>query len=179
VPEIATSERIEGVKIVTLTPFADERGRFLETFRKEWFPERPWNNVQGNRSDSKKGVLRGLHFHHHQIDYWTLLAGRVRVGLYDLRASSPTRGRGQMLEMTADEPRGVFIPVGVAHGFLALEDSTLTYVVDNYYDAGDEHGVAWNDREIGLDWGIEAPILSPRDRNNRPLAELDPGLLPL
>ena len=175
---VRESDRIAGVKIVTLTAFADERGRFLETFRRAWFPERAWDHVQANRSDSRRGVLRGLHYHFHQVDYWYLVSGRIRVGLYDLRRASATRGAGEVLEMGMEEPIGVFVPVGVAHGFVALEDSTLTYLVDEYYDASDEHGVAWNDPDIALDWGIADPVLSPRDLANPRLREIPQDALP-
>jgi len=178
VAEITESTRIAGVKLARLTMFADSRGRFVETFRKTWFPERSWDAVQGNRSDSKRGVLRGLHYHFRQIDYWYLVSGSIRVGLYDLRQSSPTRGHGQVLDITETDPRGVFVPVGVAHGFLAVEDSTLTYLVDNYYDDTDEFGVAWNDPDIGLDWGIADPVLSPRDLKNPRLRDIPPDRLP-
>jgi len=178
VADVRESTLITGVKTVELASFSDERGRFLETFRKEWFPERSWEAIQANRSDSKKGVLRGLHFHRQQVDYWVLAEGRVRVGLYDLRVSSPTRGQAESFELRAEIPQGVFIPVGVAHGFLALEDSTLTYLIDNYYDAGDEFGVAWDDPALGIPWDIRRPVLSPRDRANPRLDEIPLDQLP-
>lgn len=166
-PHLKESSQISGVLIAQLRSFADERGRFMETFRSEWFPQRSWNILQSNRSDSKAGVLRGLHFHHHQVDYWYVARGMVRVGLVDLRPFSPTHLQTQTIEMGELNEVGLFIPIGVAHGFLALTDATLTYVVDNYYDGGkDEHGVAWNDPEIALDWGVTNPILSGRDAAN-------------
>ena len=164
---IEESNEIQGVQIVRLRPFADERGRFMETFRKAWFPQRSWDILQMNRSDSQAGVLRGLHYHHHQVDYWCVVRGMIRAGLVDLRPSSPTYRHTQTIEMGELNEVGLFIPIGVAHGFVALQDATLTYVVDNYYDNGrDEHGVAWNDPDLGLDWGITQPILSRRDANN-------------
>lgn len=165
-PEINESKLIKDVQIVTLKAFADDRGRFIETFRKAWFPQRTWERIQTNRSDSKAGVLRGLHFHHHQVDYWYVPRGTIRVGLCDLRPSSPTFMATQTLEIGDDNQVGVFIPVGVAHGFFALTDATLTYLVDNYYDGDDEHGVAWNDPDLGVAWGAENPLLSPRDAQN-------------
>ena len=176
--QIVPLDAVHGVKTAHLRVFGDSRGRFLETFRKEWFPERSWDIVQANRSDSAAGVLRGLHYHFHQVDYWTVLRGRIRVGLYDLRRSSPTHGAGAVLEMSEDDPAGLFIPVGVAHGFLGITDCSLAYLVDNYYDDTDEHGVAWNDPDIGLDWGIAEPVLSDRDRANRPLRGISPDELP-
>lgn len=178
-PEIIESNTIAGVYIAHLRPFADERGRFMETFRKEWFPQRTWDIVQSNRSDSKAGVLRGLHYHHHQIDYWNVLKGRILVGLADLRHSSPTYLRTQTLEMAEDSAIGLFIPVGVAHGFLALTDATLLYIVDNYYNGDDEHGVAWDDPQLAVDWKIATtPTLSPRDAANPHLKNIVSELLP-
>jgi dTDP-4-dehydrorhamnose 3,5-epimerase len=179
-PEITESECIAGVYVVKLRPFADERGRFMETFRKEWFPQRTWEIVQTNRSDSKAGVLRGLHYHDQQVDYWIVLRGHIRVGLADLRRSSPTHLRTQTLEMDEGSALGLFIPVGVAHGFLALTDATLLYIVDNYYEGGqDEHGVAWDDPDLCIEWGNStAPVLSPRDATNPRLKDTAAEILP-
>ncbi len=177
-PHIQESTIIKDVQIVILKPFPDERGRFMETFRKEWFPQRSWEIIQVNRSDSKTGVLRGLHYHFHQVDYWYLVAGKIRAGLYDVRAGSPTYGAAQTIEMDEDNPIGIFIPVGVAHGFVTLTQATLTYVVDNYYDGEDEHGVAWNDPDIAMPWGVEYPLISPRDVVNPFLKDIPPHELP-
>ncbi|NJN81439.1 MAG: dTDP-4-keto-6-deoxy-D-glucose epimerase [Caldilineaceae bacterium] len=148
-------DKIADVKLAQLRVFSDERGRFTEFFRKEWFPQRSWDRVQTNRSDSYASVLRGLHFHHHQVDYWCAVAGRLRVGLADLRPDSPTFGAVAAFEIGGDSQTGVFIPTGVAHGFLALTDATLCYVVDNYYDGEDEWGIAWNDPDPGHSVGCE------------------------
>ena len=164
--EIVASTQLNGVKFAQLRAFGDERGRFLETFRKNWFPERGWEIVQTNRSDSKAGVLRGLHYHFHQVDYWVCVAGRIRVGLADLRRGSPTFGASEALEIGGEHQIGVFIPSGVAHGFYALTDATLTYIVDNYYDGADELGVAWDDPTLAVPWDADQPILSGRDRQN-------------
>jgi len=164
--EIVESSRILGVKIVKLKAFGDERGRFLETFRKDWFPERTWDIVQTNRSDSRAGVLRGLHYHFRQVDYWYVPRGRIRVGLADLRRTSPTFGASEAIEIGEHNECGVFIPCGVAHGFYALTDATLTYLVDNYYDGSDEFGVAWDDPDLAVPWEVSEPILSGRDRVN-------------
>ncbi len=170
--EIIESSRIAGVKIVRLKVFRDERGRFLETFRKEWFPERTWSIVQTNRSDSRAGVLRGLHYHFHQVDYWYVAQGRIRVGLADLRKDSPTFGASETVEMGEQNEYGLYIPSGVAHGFYALTDATLIYLVDNYYDGGDEFGVAWDDPDLAVPWNVRTPILSARDRANPRLQEI-------
>ncbi len=177
-PHIEESSAIKDVQIVTLKIFGDERGRFMETFRKEWFPQRSWDIVQTNRSDSQAGVLRGLHYHFKQVDYWYVMAGQIRAGLVDLRPGSPTYGATQTIEMGEEYQLGVFIPVGVAHGFVALTDVTLTYIVDNYYDSRDEFGVAWNDPEIGLSWGVDSPLVSPRDSANPLLKAISPEQMP-
>ena len=167
-PIITELPAIPGILLVELRPFADERGRFTETFRKEWFPQRDWQQLQSNRSDSRAGVLRGLHYHYGQIDYWYLADGRIRVGLADLRRASTTFRHTATLDMDAADFRGLYIPSGVAHGFLALTNVTLFYTVDNYYDGGrDEFGLAWNDPEIVVDWQAPAPpVVSDRDAGN-------------
>lgn len=165
-PQIKESPLIKDVQIVTLTSFGDERGRFMETFRKEWFPQRSWEIVQSNRSDSRAGILRGLHYHFKQVDYWYVVNGKIRAGLFDMRPHSPTYGATQTIEMGEENQLGLFIPIGVAHGFVTLTDATLTYIVDNYYDSYDEFGVAWNDPEVGLAWGVESPVVSGRDAAN-------------
>ncbi|MGL4649405.1 MAG: dTDP-4-dehydrorhamnose 3,5-epimerase family protein [Caldilineaceae bacterium] len=177
--EILASPLIAGVKFAHLRPFADERGRFLETFRKEWFPERSWETVQTNRSDSRQGVLRGLHYHFHQVDYWYVPHGRIRVGMADLRRSSPTFGASQAIEIGDHNQVGIFIPCGVAHGFFALTDATLTYLVDNYYNGADELGVAWDDPDLAVPWQLHGPpLLSPRDRTNPLLRAIPPDKMP-
>ncbi len=159
---------IPGVLLVELRPFADDRGRFTETFRKEWFPQRSWASLQMNRSDSHAGVLRGLHYHFDQVDYWYLASGRIRVGLAALRRSSPSFRCTETIALDAADNRGLYIPSGVAHGFLALTDVTLFYVVDNYYDGGrDEFGLAWDDPDVAVPWMPPAPpVLSGRDAAN-------------
>lgn len=175
---IRESETIAGVYVVDLDTFADERGRFMETFRKEWFPQRPWEHVQTNRSDSRQGVLRGLHYHFRQADYWYVVQGEIRAGLFDIRPESPTYRASQVVTMGGGRQIGLFIPTGVAHGFAALTNVTLTYVVDQYYDKSDEYGVAWDDPTAALDWGLEEPILSERDANNPHLDAISAGDLP-
>jgi dTDP-4-dehydrorhamnose 3,5-epimerase len=177
--QIEESTAISGVYITRLRAFGDERGQFMETFRKEWFPQRSWDIVQTNRSDSQAGVLRGLHYHHKQVDYWYVLAGRIRAGLVDLRPHSPTYRATQTVEMGETNNVGLFIPIGVAHGFVALTAVTLTYIVDNYYNGADELGVAWNDPALQLDWQLTAPpTLSARDAANPLLTNIPPADLP-
>ena len=170
---------IDGVMTVSLEAFGDDRGRFMETFRKEWFPQVTWDRLQSNRSDSSAGILRGLHYHFRQVDYWCVTRGLIRVGLVDLRRSSPTYLASATLDMGGDNLLGLFIPEGVAHGFAALTDCTLIYIVNNYYDGGaDEFGIAWNDPRANIDWGVTEPALSRRDQNNPLIADIPPHAQP-
>jgi dTDP-4-dehydrorhamnose 3,5-epimerase len=100
------------------------------------------------------------------------------VVLHDLRDGSPTDGGTLMLEMGEADGRGVFIPPGVAHGFAARTDLTITYLVDQYYNPADELGVAWDDPAIKADWGVATPILSDRDRQNPRRADIPAGRQP-
>ncbi len=177
-PIIRESDQISGVFIVDLTTHADDRGRFTEIFRKEWFPTLQWDSVQSNRSESSPGVLRGLHYHHKQVDYWYVMRGTIRAGLADLRQSSPTYLSSQMVELSDRSDLGLLIPTGVAHGFSALSKATLIYIVDHYYDGNDEYGVLWNDPALGIDWGISDPILSSRDQQNPVFADIPAEDLP-
>jgi dTDP-4-dehydrorhamnose 3,5-epimerase len=171
------SERIRGVYIVPMKRFADDRGYFFESFRRGWIPGIR-DMVQGNVSFSKAGVLRGMHYHLRQADFWLVPSGRVRAALCDLRVSSPTRGASEMLDMGEKNPVGLYIPKGVAHGFHALADSFMTYLVDEYYDNSDERGVRWDDPALELSWGAERPIVSDRDQKNPSLADIPAADLP-
>lgn len=164
-PDISSSPQIHGVVIVTPDVHGDTRGRFVETYRRSWFPLGR-EMVQGSRSDKEAGALVGLHYHLHQADYWYVPKGRARVVLHDLRAGSPTDANTLILEIGEHDDRGIFIPPGVAHGFTAVSDMTLTYLVDGYYNPDDELGVAWDDPTVGADWGVTAPVMSERDRTN-------------
>lgn len=176
---IEAIEKIDGAQIARLRAFEDERGRFMETFRREWFPQRSWEKMQINRSESRVDVLRGLHYHHHQVDYWHVPQGRLQAALVDIRKDSPTYLNSFVVEMGEQNEIGLFIPVGVAHGFIAITDVMLIYTVDNYFYGGaDEQGVAWNDPAFNLDWGISTPILSERDSNNPLLKDIAKEELP-
>ncbi len=172
--------QIDGVYTVPIRAFEDDRGRFMETFRKEWFPWINWTNVQHNRSDSKAGVVRGLHYHKNQVDYWYVTHGVVRAALVDLRPSSNTYRMTATVEIGDGDGHntGLFIPVGVAHGFAALTDCTLMYIVNNYYDGSDEYGVLWNDPALNLDWGVADAIVSERDAANPLLKDINAANLP-
>ena len=184
---------IEGVRIGRLVRHEDGRGAFREAWRASAFGAldpaetgptaevaagRPPRFVQLNLSSSSAGVLRGLHCHRHQLDYWVVVRGRAFVALVDVRGAlaGGTAPVVETREMGADE--WVVIPAGVAHGFLALEPLDLLYLVTDEYDGSDELGFAWDDPAAGVPWPTDlstpdgAPILSDRDRSNPSLAEL-------
>lgn len=181
--EVVSATTIPGVIARPLLVHGDERGCFVETFRQEWFPGAP-PMLQGNRSDSVAGVLRGLHFHRRQADYWYVPRGVILVALADLRLGSPTEGAVSVFRIGDGHPLGVYIPPGVAHGYLSLTDCTMTYLVDRTYDPTDELGVTWDDPDLAIDWPLgaahglpERPILSGRDQKNPKVSELDPAQL--
>lgn len=155
---------IEGVVIEPLQRFADERGAFTEWARFSAFPH---ELKQANHSHSAAGVLRGLHYHRNQADLWYVVRGRAQVALADLR--HPPKARTHLFTMDGDDPHIAYIPPGVAHGFLALTDLDLIYLVSQEFDGSDEHGIAWNDPELAIGWATTDPIISERDRSNEPL----------
>ncbi len=175
--KVYESDRIADVILVEPQFFGDDRGRFLETYRRSWFPLGR-EMVQSSRSDKSAGTLVGLHYHFHQADYWYVVSGRAQVVLHDLRLGSKTQGTTLEIEAGAENEIGIFIPPGVAHGFAAVTDMTLTYLVDNYYNPSDELGVAWNDPEIGADWKVTSPVYSDRDAKNPLKKDIEPYLLP-
>jgi dTDP-4-dehydrorhamnose 3,5-epimerase len=175
---------IAGVEWGSLSPVRDDRGAFREIWRASNFRLTPSNAgssqarfSQANLSTSAAGVLRGLHYHRRQLDYWMVVAGRVFVALVDVR-SALRGGEAQVetRELSADDT--VTIPIGVAHGFLALEPTQLLYLVTNEYDGTDELGFAWDDPAVAVPWPLASsttdirPILSDRDRANPPLGEV-------
>jgi len=171
------SETIIDVVVVEPDVHGDRRGRFVETYRREWLPKGR-EMVQANRSEKQAGSLVGLHYHLHQADYWYVLRGCARVVLHDLRTGSPTDRATLTLELTEEIDRGLFIPPGVAHGFSAMSDLLLVYLVDGYYNPADELGLAWDDPEVGADWGVADPVLSDRDLANPLRSDLPPALRP-
>ena len=181
---------LPGVRFGRIQRHEDSRGAFREVWRASTFGAlRPAETgsaagaharfVQANLSSSAAGVLRGLHYHRRQLDYWVVASGRAFVALVDVRPLIDRSGPIAIVEtreLGADE--WVVIPRGVAHGFLALEPLELLYLVTNEYDGTDELGFAWDDPAVGVPWPHLAntpdgrPILSDRDRSNPPLAEL-------
>ncbi len=176
-PRFEASEAIADVLDIRPDVHGDERGRFVETYRRSWLPLGR-EMVQANRSEKAAGAVVGLHYHLHQADYWYVLRGTARVVLHDLRQGSPTEGATSVLDLDGTEDRGLFIPPGVAHGFASLTDVLLWYLVDGYYNPADELGLAWDDPAVGADWGVVDPVLSARDRANPTRDRIAPELRP-
>lgn len=180
--KVTESGVIAGVWHVEPVVHTDERGCFVETYRRAWFPNGR-EMLQANRGDRAAGCVVGLHYHLHQADYWYVPFGLARVVLHDLREGSATAGATECFDLGvrpdgANDHRGVFIPPGVAHGFASLTDMTITYLVDGYYNATDELGVAWDDPDIAADWGVQNPVLSARDRANPRRADIAAAVRP-
>jgi dTDP-4-dehydrorhamnose 3,5-epimerase len=169
------------VRFGRLERHADERGSFRELWRESAFGDlaaagtgrQGARFVQANVSSSNAGVLRGLHYHRRQLDYWVVAAGRVFVALVDVRPvlANPSASPG-LETRELGENEWVVIPSGVAHGFCAIQATDLLYLVTNEYDGTDELGFAWDDPEVGVAWPVREPILSARDRSNPTLREL-------
>lgn len=165
---------IDDVVIRQLTAHGDARGFFVETWRKEWFPA-GFEPLQANRADRGAGSVTGLHFHLHQVDWWYFSQGRARFVLVDLREGSATKGEVMTTDVDASKEHvGIYVPRGVAHGFSAITDVTLNYLVSRTYDPSDENGVAWDDPDLAIDWGVSDPIVTERDSTNPRLSELPP-----
>ena len=150
---------MKGVEVIPLRKFEDERGWFLELARSSWL-RKEWH--QTNVSLSRKGTIRGLHYHERgQDDLFACLQGMARVVVLD-------RGTGETFtqDIGDDNPAAVYIPGNHAHGFEALTDLLFCYHVTEEYDPADpdEHAIAWNDPRVAHLWRTQSPILSERDR---------------
>ena len=162
---------IPGVIVRELEVHPDDRGSFAETFRQDWLPQGSPAMIQSNLSRSRAGVLRGMHFHLKQSDWWVVLEGSAFIALHDLRNDEPATARQTLTVDASRGLSGIYIPPGVAHGFLAITDVGLQYLVDARFDGSDEFGFAWNDLQAGIDWPSSDPSLSERDRSNPSLSE--------
>ena len=151
----------EGVVVRSLPPHPDSRGILVEIYRESW--DLGCRPVQLNVVSSASGVLRGVHVHVRHADHLVVVAGRMVLGLHDLRPWSTTAGVSQLLEITADSFHAVVIPPGVAHGFYFPVPSMHVYGVSHYWDLADEMSCRWDADELGLAWPTGSPILSERD----------------
>jgi dTDP-4-dehydrorhamnose 3,5-epimerase len=170
---------LDGVRYGSIARFADERGSFRELWRASHAAPGEPPHVQVNLSASATGVLRGLHLHRRQLDHWIVARGRAFVALVDVRPMLADPSAAPRIETRVlDADDWVDIPIGVAHGFLALEPLELIYLVTNEYDGSDELGFAWDDPRAAVPWpDVEGtpdgrPILSERDRSNPSLEAL-------
>lgn len=150
---------IEGLCVITPTVHGDNRGYFMETYSQRDMVEAGIDIkfVQDNQSSSTKGVLRGLHFqkNYPQTKLVRVIKGSVYDVAVDLRADSKTYGKYYGVELTEENKKQFLIPKGFAHGFLVLSDTAeFCYKCDDFYHPNDEGGLAWNDPEIGIDWGV-------------------------
>ena len=171
--------RIPEVILVEGRAFEDSRGYFMETYKRSEFEKNgiPWEFVQDNRSRSSMGVLRGLHY---QLDPKAQgkLVIVVRGGIYDvavdIRRGSPTYGEWISIELSEEDPHLLYIPVGFAHGFQALENGTdVIYKVTSEYAPEADRGICWNDPDLSIPWPIEHAILSEKDTGLPRLADAE------
>jgi dTDP-4-dehydrorhamnose 3,5-epimerase len=168
---------LEGLLVIDIDFFRDERGFFMESWHKQDFAEAglPQEFVQDSHSRSSYRVLRGLHYQDMRAPMAKLVRctlGRVFDVAVDLRVSSPTFGKWFGIELTAENKIQLFVPVGFAHGFLTLSDvCEIQYKQTEYYRPSAEGGIAWNDADIGINWPVADPILSKRDQNQFSLKE--------
>lgn len=164
-----------GVRVSPCEMHADARGVFTEVFRASW--DTRINPVQWNAVQSAQGVLRGVHVHPVHDDYLVLVSGHATVGLHDLRPGSPTFGLGAAVDVSVDPITALTIPRGVAHGFYFHSPSLAIYAVSHYWDTADELGCHWADPRLAIQWPCSNPLLSARDANLGPVADLA-GLVP-
>jgi dTDP-4-dehydrorhamnose 3,5-epimerase len=176
------SQSIPDVVLIEPTVHGDNRGYFVETFRQDLFEEAVGykvNFIQDNESKSGKGVLRGLHYQlppYTQAKLVRAIEGRVLDIAVDIRKSSPTFGQHVAVELTEKNKHQLFVPHGFAHGFIVLSESaTFAYKVDNYYAPEHDRGIAFDDKELVIDWQLPLEILqlSDKDRTHPSLANAE------
>lgn len=162
---------LEGILLFEPSIYADNRGFFLESFEQERYRALGITEefVQDNHSRSAKNVLRGLHFTKKkpQAQLLTVMRGKIFDVVVDIRKNSPTFGSWFGTELSDQGIRQVYMKHGFAHGFCVLSDyADLHYKVSQQYDPSDDGGLLWNDPAIGIDWPVDTPIVSKRDKNH-------------
>lgn len=175
--------RLPGVLVLSPRVYRDPRGFFMETWNQERYADEglPAAFVQDNLSESRRGVLRGLHYQHPaaQGKLLQVLRGEIYDVAVDIRRGSPTFGRWVGVVLSSDNQRQVYVPGGFAHGFVVTSDSALfSYKCTNLYRPQDEGTVLWDDPDLGIDWPITEPILSPKDLGGVRLKEISAERLP-
>lgn len=173
-------QKIDGVILVKPKVFGDNRGFFLESYKKSDFVANgiDFEFVQDNQSKSGAKVLRGLHYQAKpkvQAKLVRCIRGKIFDVVVDLRKDSETFGKWLKVELSDENNHMLFIPEGFAHGFVVLSDSAeLVYKTDNEFDPSADRGLLWNDKEINVDWGIDfEPILSEKDKIQPKFSELN------
>lgn len=173
---------IDGVLIIEPKVFGDHRGYFFESFNEREFAAKSGVDVhfvQDNESKSCYGVVRGLHFQkgeHAQAKLVRVISGKVLDVAVDIRPGSPTFGQHVAAELTAENHRQFFIPKGFAHGFVVLsQEAVFQYKCDEFYCPEAEGAVAWDDPDLGIDWGLPAEdvILSEKDQKHPRLKDAE------
>ena len=172
-----TQTPLDGLVIVDIDYFHDERGFFIESWHKRDFAAAGLDMefVQEGHSRSGHKVLRGMHYQDMTAPMGKLLrctVGRIFDVAVDLRTSSATCGKWFAVELSADNQRQFYVPPGFAHGFATLSDvAEVQYKQTGFYTPSSEGNLAWNDPDVGIDWPISDPILSKRDQNGRSLKD--------
>ena len=172
-----TETAVKGVFVIEQKCYGDNRGYFMETYKKADFDAAGlcYDFVQDNQSSSRKGVLRGLHFQktHPQAKLVRVLRGEVFDVAVDLRCGSATYGKWSGVILSGENRKQLLIPKGFAHGFLVVSDyAEFTYKCDDVYHPEDEGGIAWDDPEIGIVWPeVGEIILSEKDKHHPTLKE--------
>ena len=173
---------IEGVLIIEPKIWGDDRGYFFESYSARDFAAKTGLDitfVQDNESKSRYGVLRGLHFQYPpytQSKLVRVINGRVLDVAVDIRKGSPTYGKYVSCELTAENHRQFFVPKGMAHGFVVLsEEAVFQYKCDEFYHPEAEGAIAWDDKELGIQWPIPAAdvVLSEKDKHHPLLKDFD------
>jgi len=171
---------IEGLLLLRPRVFEDDRGSFSETWNQRVLDEAVGAEVrfvQSNESRSKAGVLRGLHFQappHAQGKLVRVVKGKVLDVAVDLRVGSPTYGQHHAALLSQENRWQFFVPAGFAHGFLTLEDDTMfQYFCTNLYHPESERALRWDDADLGIEWGIDAPLVSDKDKEAKAFATLE------
>lgn len=174
---IARKTPLEDVLHLEPIVHRDERGFFLETYHRDHYRAAgvELEFVQDNHSRSRKGVLRGFHYQDLSAPMAKLVrcsGGAILDAVVDLRIGSPSFGRVYTAELTSDNHHQLLVPVGCGHAFLTLSEvADVEYKCSGFYDPTAEATVAWNDPELGVQWPIRTPILSPKDERGMTLAE--------
>lgn len=174
---------LPGPVLIAMEAFGDERGFFMETYKRSQFVEGrvPETFVQDNFSRSQRGVLRGLHYQNPPAAQGKLVhavRGEILDVAVDIRKGSPTYAQWATATLSDENHHMLYVPPGFAHGFLALsEEVDVAYKVTSEYSPEHDRGIAWNDPVIGLELPIENPILSEKDAALPGLAEADNGFV--